>query len=323
MKRPSMKRLGYLVVLMALSSSAHAGDGLSFVIGGHRINIDAPRNCRSASCVSVSIPGIYQTRRKRDDDRPLAPAPVPAPVVTSVKPAAAPVICAPPAQQSQPLSPTLAATTTQTVAAPPSRQEPVKTASTETPPVETSPVVNLPIEKSPVETPPIATPPVETAPVAAKPATEAPPVVAKVSQQTASEPDSPLGDWQTEGKTGTVRIEQCGKALCGYILNPASSVQENENVAANVQENVKASVKGDAVLINMKSKSDTVWSGNIYSRASGNTYYATMTLKGTHTLRVEACALGRFFCSGNDWTRIATPPEKLITSRQVTTEPRS
>ncbi len=222
---------------MALSSSAHAGDAISFVIGGHRINIDAPRNCRSASCVSVSIPGIYQTRRKRDrdDDTAVAPAPVPAPVVTSVKPAAAPVICAPPAAPRPPVSPTLAATTTQTVPAPPPRPEPVKTASTETPPVEQSPVANPPIEKPPVEKPAVETPPVETAPVAAKPATDAPPVVAKVSQQAESEPDTPLGDWQTEGKTGTVRIEQCGKALCGYILNPASSVQENENVEANVQ----------------------------------------------------------------------------------------
>jgi uncharacterized protein (DUF2147 family) len=326
-----MKRLGYLVVLMALSSSAHAGDTLSFVIGGHRVTIDAPRNCRSASCVSVSIPGIYQTRRKRDrdDDTAVAPAPVPAkppvaapaptqaaPVVTSAK-AAAPVVCAPPAQPRSPLSPTLAATTTQTVPAPPLRPEPVKTASTETLPVEKAPVANPPIETPPIETPPVETAPVETAPVAAKPATDAPPVVAKVSQQTESEPDTPLGDWQTEGKTGTVRIEQCGKALCGYVLNLKSSVEEN----------VEANVKGDAVLINMKPKSDltseVVWSGNIYSRASGNTYYATMTLKGTNTLRVEACALGRFFCSGNDWTRIATPPEKLITSRQVTTAPRS
>lgn len=315
-----MKRLGYLVVLMALSSSAQAGDMLSFVIGGHRVNIDAPRNCRAASCVSVSIPGIYQTRRKRDrdDDAAVAPAPVPmqaAPVVTSAKPAA-PVVCAPPAQPRSPLSPKLAATTTQTVPAPPLRPEPVKTVSTETLAVEKAPVANPPIEKAPVD-------PIETPRVAAKPATDVPPVVAKVSQQTESAPDTPLGDWQTEGKTGTVRIEQCGKALCGYVLNPASSVDEN------VQENesAQANVKGDAVLINMKPKSDltseAVWSGNIYSRASGNTYYATMTLKGTNTLRVEACALGRFFCSGNDWTRIATPPEKLITSRQVTTAPRS
>src|SRR4029077_425937 len=104
-----MQRLGYLVVLMALSSSAQAGDTLSFVIGGHRVNIDAPRNCRSASCVSLSLAGIYQTQRKRDreDDTGVAPAPAPAaaptqaaPVVTSVKPATTSV-CAPPAPRPQ------------------------------------------------------------------------------------------------------------------------------------------------------------------------------------------------------------------------------
>src|SRR5580704_11693645 len=62
----SMKRLGYLVMLMALSSSAQAGNTFSFVVGGHRVNIDAPRNCRFASCVSLSFPGIYQAHRKRD-----------------------------------------------------------------------------------------------------------------------------------------------------------------------------------------------------------------------------------------------------------------
>ena len=136
------------------------------------------------------------------------------------------------------------------------------------------------------------------------------PPIAKISQQTEDAPaDTPLGDWQTEGNKGTVRIERCGEAMCGYLIN------------------LTADTRGDTILINMKpksgTKSDAVWSGNIYSRSSGHTYYSTMTMKGVNTLRVEACALGRFFCSGNDWTRIATPPQKLIISRQVTTEPRS
>jgi hypothetical protein len=48
-----------------------------------------------------------------------------------------------------------------------------------------------------------------------------------------------------------------------------------------------------------------------------------MALKGPNALRVEACALGRFYCSGNIWTRIVIKPERLITSRQFSPEPRS
>jgi len=117
--------------------------------------------------------------------------------------------------------------------------------------------------------------------------------------------DSPLGDWRTEGNKGMVRIETCGKALCGYVLDPNSDAI------------------GESVLINMKPKSADVWSGNIYSRASGATYYATIAMKSANSLRVEACVLGRFFCSGNLWSRIVAKPRELITSRAPAPEPKS
>ena len=59
-----MKRLCSLLVLMLVSSSAYAGT-ISFSVGGHRIRIEAPRGCRSSSCASISIPGVYESRSKR------------------------------------------------------------------------------------------------------------------------------------------------------------------------------------------------------------------------------------------------------------------
>ncbi|MDO8400962.1 MAG: DUF2147 domain-containing protein [Bradyrhizobium sp.] len=231
-----MKRLCFLIVLMLLSSSAHAGNTFSFVVGGHRIRIEAPRHCNSPSCVSISIPGIYQVRRGRDrldeDDRDVT--------------------------------------------------EPVKTPA--------------------AVQPPIVPPPAE----AVRPPAVVAPQVSSVSHQVEDDPaDTPVGDWQSEGSKGAVRIERCGKALCGYALNPSSSD------------------KGEAVLVNMKPKTGSQWTGNVYSHDSGDTYYGTMALKGANALRVEACALGRFYCSGNNWSRTVTRPEKLITSRQLSTEPRS
>jgi hypothetical protein len=48
-----------------------------------------------------------------------------------------------------------------------------------------------------------------------------------------------------------------------------------------------------------------------------------MSMKGINTLRVEACALGRFYCSGNNWSRITRRADSLLTSRQVSAEQRS
>jgi uncharacterized protein (DUF2147 family) len=72
----------------------------------------------------------------------------------------------------------------------------------------------------------------------------------------------------------------------------------------------------------MKLKTGTQWAGDIYSRASGNTYYARMTFKRPDTLRVEACAIGRFYCSGNDWTR-APGSDEVLTSRNLPAAPKS
>ena len=102
-----------------------------------------------------------------------------------------------------------------------------------------------------------------------------------------------------------MRIERCGRALCGYALHATSDA------------------RGEAVLINMKPKADTRWTGSVYSQASGDTFYGTVTMTGPNALRVEACAMGRFYCSGNVWTRIGGKTERLITSRHVASERRS
>ena len=304
-----MRRFCYFLALMAFSSSAQASDSFSFVVAGHRISIEAPRHCRSASCVSVSIPGIYRSNRRSDRDDDVASAPEPAPANPPARAATcAPAVAAPASQ-------------------PPVQPAPLQSVAAAPPPTPASPLLPVPQIASTtakiVVHPALPPPPPKAEPVKTIPA-EAPPVVAprpipvptpvpqisKVSRETEDEPaGTPLGDWQTEGNKGAVRVERCGQAMCGYLLNLASNT------------------KGDTILINMKPKSktvnsDMVWSGTIYSRSSGATYYATMTMKGEDTLRVEACALGRFFCSGNDWTRIEKA-SRMMTYQETSSRPPS
>ena len=276
-----MKRLCSFAVLMALCSSAYAGGSISFTVGGHRVHIESSRHCRSTSCASVSVSGINERRTRSITDReevtPVRTAP---PVSQTVSPPPAPVTT-PPAQTIVASPPAVykpAASTTQIVAPPP-------------PPI---PQISIP---SPPPPPPSVAKPVE-------PVRSPAPVVRVTHEAEEEVADSPIGDWQTEGK-GTVRIAKCGNALCGYVLNASSND------------------KGEAILINMKPKTGRQWTGSIYSQDSGETYYGTMAIKGINTLRVEACAFGRFYCSGNNWSRIASRADNLVTSRQMSAEPRS
>jgi hypothetical protein len=282
-----MRLLFAFAALMMIGSPVYAGDSISFVISGHRVHIEAPRHCNSASCVSVSIPGIYERHgrdRSDDDDRTVTGSAAPAaPVQASVIPPAAkptqPVVCAPPPAPVRPI------------------------ASAAPPVVPPQPQIQPPPVQPP-KTAEMVPPPAP--PVVARPTPDTAPRISKVSHEVDEQPDdTPVGDWETEGGKGMVRIEPCGQALCGYVLDPSSKA------------------KGETVLVDMRSKSASEWSGSIYSRASGNIYYGTIAMKGPNSLRVEACALGRFFCSGNLWSRADIKPQRLISDRGISSQPRS
>ena len=286
-----MKRHCLLAVLMLLSPSAYAGNSISFTVGGHRVHIEAFRHCRSTSCASVSVSGVYRSRDRYDDDDRYEGGRVDnAPVKPSAPPTMAP--SAPPASKP-PAAPLV-------VASPPAMYRPAAAASQIVVAPPPPPIAPANLAVPPAPPPPLALPPVVKPLEAVRPT----PQISRVSHDTEEDADTPIGDWQTEGK-GSVRIGKCGNALCGYVLNSSSND------------------RGEVVLINMKPKTDRQWSGSVYSQSSGDTYYGTIDLKGANTLRVEACALGRFYCSGNNWSRIVDRAESLMSSRQTLVEPPS
>lgn len=304
-----MKRILGLVVLVLATSSAQA-DSISFSVGGHRVRIDAPRSCRSTSCASISIPGVYESRRKRleEEDREVVAAPPPAPLPPAPSaPASVPAVGFAPAAPVQQVAPPPAPPPPAVVAPPPAPASKLMVVMVPAPAplavykpaAATTQEVAAPPPPAPVQAVVQPRPPEPVAkPVEATPA---PPVLKVLREE---EPDSPVGDWQTENK-GMVRIAECGRALCGY------AVKSGEDA------------KGEAVLINMKPKTSVKWIGSVYSKDSGDTYYGSINMNGPNTLRVEACAFGRFYCNGNHWTRVPPRTDRVITSRQMDGQPRS
>jgi uncharacterized protein (DUF2147 family) len=94
-------------------------------------------------------------------------------------------------------------------------------------------------------------------------------------------PITPLGIWATEENKGNVRIEECGKNLCGYAVKT-----------------------GEKILINMRPQ-ETKWTGQIHDPDSGRNYDSTIAMKGANALRVQGCAFGGMFCGGQTWKRVS------------------
>ena len=244
-----MKKLYLLAALLLATTSAQAGNSISFQIEGHKIRIEAPKNCDSLSCIKVSAPslsgssfGNFGSKSKNDDDD-VASDPAPVKSTPAPTPAPAPVQATAP----QPAAPVATAAPVQTTVA------------------STAPVANdvVPSTPAPAAVAPPAPPP---APVAAAPTPA---------------PTTPLGIWATEENKGNVRIEECGKNLCGYAVK-----------------------SGEKILINMR-PTDTKWTGRIHDPDSGRDYDSTMAMKGTNSLRVQGCAFGGMFCGGQTWKRVS------------------
>jgi uncharacterized protein (DUF2147 family) len=187
-----MKKFYLVAALLLATTSAHAGgNSISFQIEGHRIRIDAPRNCTSLDCIKISAPSLSgkfgSFGKSKDDDDDVADS----------KSAPAPVAAAPAAPAPAP-APVAAAPVTTTVA-------------TAAPAPVTNDVTPAPVAAAP-------------APVAAAPAPAAP---APAPVAAAPAPTSPLGIWATEENKGNVRIEQCGQNLCGYAVKSGEKILIN------------------------------------------------------------------------------------------------
>jgi len=202
-----MRRLLTIAALLLASSAAQAGDSYSFEIGGRTIHIDAPSDCDSPSCVSVSIPGVYESTPKRGRPRNNSSEPQ-----AKAEPAARPEPTAPKSEQPRDRAdrtpPATAPAPTTTAGAPSSDPAPVAPSPAAEPSPKAGPVVATAPVSAPVQR--------EQAPAASRPA------------------NSPLGIWQTEKKEGLIRIEACGANLCGYSVD-ASGGANGEKVLINMR----------------------------------------------------------------------------------------
>ena len=115
-----MKKLYFAAaaaMLLATSSAQAGGNSFSFQIEGHRIRIEAPRNCASLDCIKISAPSLKgkfdSFGKSKDDDDDVVeskPAPAQATVTPPPAPAPAPVASAPAQTYVAPAAPAPATT---------------------------------------------------------------------------------------------------------------------------------------------------------------------------------------------------------------------
>lgn len=116
----------------------------------------------------------------------------------------------------------------------------------------------------------------------------------------------PIGTWLTEEGKATVRVEDCGGALCATILslrepNDAKSGKpktDNNNVDASKRNRP---IVGLQILMALRPQGANKWVGQIYNPEDGKTYDANVVLENAGVLKVQGCVL--FICETRTWRR--------------------
>jgi uncharacterized protein (DUF2147 family) len=118
----------------------------------------------------------------------------------------------------------------------------------------------------------------------------------------------PNGTWLTEDGKATIRIANCGGAVCGTI----TALKEPNDAATGRpltdKNNPNASLRsrpmiGVQIVLSMKPNGPDKWSGQIYNAEDGKTYTGNLILQGANSLKLEGCVLGGLICKGQTWTR--------------------
>ncbi len=108
------------------------------------------------------------------------------------------------------------------------------------------------------------------------------------------------GNWLTDEGKALVRIEPCGKAICGRIVKVLKQEPGKPTTdIANPDPSKRANpIEGTFILTGFMD-AGSIWKGRIYNPDSGKSYNARLAKNPDGTLEVEGCVA--FLCRGPTW----------------------
>jgi uncharacterized protein (DUF2147 family) len=117
---------------------------------------------------------------------------------------------------------------------------------------------------------------------------------------------SPVGLWLAKDG-GKIRISQCGRNLCGFLVQPVPVNDPTTGQPLTDKHNTDPAKRGRPmagveVLISMHPGGQSKWTGHVYNGDDGKTYQGNLIEKDFSNIRIEGCLLG--FCDGEDLTRV-------------------
>ncbi|KHK90310.1 DUF2147 domain-containing protein [Novosphingobium malaysiense] len=120
--------------------------------------------------------------------------------------------------------------------------------------------------------------------------------------QTARAQSGVLGRWLTDDGAGVVKIESCGRTLCGKLVSVRDPKAPDRDINNPDPDKRQRPLVGISILTGLVRDDDGWGDGRVYDPKAGRSYRASISLAEDGRLDVTGCVL--FLCRTKHWTRL-------------------
>ena len=106
------------------------------------------------------------------------------------------------------------------------------------------------------------------------------------------------GVWSNPKGSVQVKTGSCGDKLCGVVVFASQKAQADAKKAG------AAPLIGTTLLRGYRADGPAEWAGQVFVPDRQASYYSTIQLVDTQTLKVSGCILGGLICKSQMWHRV-------------------
>lgn len=116
---------------------------------------------------------------------------------------------------------------------------------------------------------------------------------------TADAQTRPTGVWRNPANSMHVRIQPCGRDMCGTV------VWASERAQQRARERGTPNLVGAQLFRQLRPGSGGSWSGQVYVPNLQRTVSGTLRVRSPNAVEASGCAMGGLVCRSQTWTRIS------------------
>ena len=109
----------------------------------------------------------------------------------------------------------------------------------------------------------------------------------------------PTGVWRNPRNSVHVRIQPCGRDMCGIVVWASARAQQKARAAGT------RSLIGAQLFRQFRPQAGGVWGGRVFVPDLARTVAGTLRVRSPNAVEASGCTLGGIVCRSQTWTRVS------------------